>query len=178
MRFRVLLPLLLCLSLLVGIVGCSSGDSDSTPPKNPVAKAGSPAPDFTLATSSGQSFTLSSLKGKKVVLNFWASWCVPCKTEMPDLQAMSRKYEGQVELIGVNLTSDDDRDHAIQFMLENKLTFPSVLDVDGTAKKSYGIIGLPVTFTIDSTGKVVERRDGQLTHDKMEAMFQQLLQQP
>ncbi|KEO81852.1 TlpA family protein disulfide reductase [Tumebacillus flagellatus] len=178
MRFRAFLSILCCMCLVLLAAGCSTDGSDSSAPKqNTVVKAGSPAPDFTLATSSGESFTLSKMKGKSVVLNFWASWCGPCKTEMPDLQAMSKKYADHVQLLGINLTSDDDRDHAVQFMLENGLTFPSVLDVDGAAKKQYGILGLPVTITIDQTGKVVERHDGQLSHDQAEAMFQKLLQQ-
>jgi peroxiredoxin len=174
MRFRLIIAIICCLSLLT-LAGCGS---QSDTPKAAVIKAGTPAPDFSLATSSGQTITLSALRGQKVVLNFWASWCGPCKTEMPDLQAMSNKYEGQIKLIGVNLTSDDDLDRAKSFMLENGLTFPSVLDVDGTAKKSYGIIGLPVTMTIDGNGTVVERRDGQLTHETMDTMFTKLLQQP
>lgn len=174
MRFRLFLAFLCCLSMLA-LTGCANNASNQ---KSTVVKAGVAAPDFTLSTSSGQSYTLSDLRGKKVFLNFWASWCGPCKTEMPDLQALSRQYADQVELIGINLTSDDDREHAIQFMLENGLTFPSVLDVDGKAKKSYGILSIPVSITIDGTGQVVERRDGQLTHEVMEGMFTKLLQQP
>ncbi|PWK14872.1 TlpA family protein disulfide reductase [Tumebacillus permanentifrigoris] len=174
MRSRLLFAIICCLSFLT-LAGCGS---QSDTPKATVVKAGSPAPDFSLSTSSGQEISLAALHGKKVVLNFWASWCGPCKTEMPDLQAMSKKYEDHVQLIGVNLTSDDDRERAVQFMLENGLTFPSVLDVEGTAKKSYNIIGLPVTISIDGNGTVVERRDGQLTHETMDAMFTKLLQQP
>ncbi|ASS74175.1 hypothetical protein CIG75_03695 [Tumebacillus algifaecis] len=163
--------LLLLLSLTLFLAACGTGQEPKTVPLKP----GQLAPDFTLTTMSGQSVTLSELRGQKVFLNFWASWCPPCKQEMPDLQAMSRQYEDQVLLYGVNITADDTLERAEMFVLEQKLTFPQLVDAQGKVQKAYNVITVPVSVTIDEEGKIVENRIGQLSKQQMEHMFQALL---
>ncbi|TCP58092.1 peroxiredoxin [Tumebacillus sp. BK434] len=163
--------LLLVLTLALFLSAC--GDKDA--PKAVPLKAGVPAPDFTLETMSGQTVKLSDLRGQKVFLNFWASWCPPCKKEMPDLQEMSRKYEDKVKLYGVNITADDTLERAETFILEQKLTFPQLLDKEGKVQKAYNAITVPISVTIDEAGKIVEYRLGQLTKEQMEQMFQALM---
>lgn len=163
--------LLLVLTLALFVSACGTEDE---PKAVPLTK-GTPAPDFTLETMSGQTVKLSDLRGQKVFLNFWASWCPPCKEEMPDLQAMSRKYEDRVKLFGVNITADDTLERAEMFILEQKLTFPQLLDKEGKVQKAYNAITVPISVTIDEEGKIVEYRLGQLTQEQMEHMFQALL---
>lgn len=161
-----MLPLLL-LCLLLFIAGCGNKDT---------AQSGQMAPDFTLHTLSDQQITLSKLHGKKLFLNFWASWCVPCRQEMPDLLKMSRQYNKQVTVYGINMTSEDGIAPANQFVLEHALTFPILLDEDGNVKKSYYITGIPVSITVDENGKIIDRHEGQLTQAQMQQLFQHLLQ--
>jgi peroxiredoxin len=173
MLMRRSLILALCLALFLTACGTKGQESQAA-----VLQKGQMAPDFTLTAMSGQTVTLSKLRGQKVFLNFWASWCPPCKREMPDLQAMSRKYEDKVKLYGVNITADDTLERAEMFVLEQALTFPQLLDKEGTVQKAYFAFTVPVSVTIDEEGKIVEYRRGQLTHEQMEQMFQTLLASP
>ncbi|MFP3919059.1 TlpA disulfide reductase family protein [Lysinibacillus telephonicus] len=115
------------------------------------------APDFTLKTLSGESYTLSDLKGKKVILNFWATWCPPCKEEMPHLQEYYEKYaeEENVEIIGVNLTYTDGSRETIQHFIDSyELTFPILLMEEDKLSSTYQVLTIPSTFMIDSKGRI------------------------
>lgn len=133
------------------------------------------APDFTLTDLEGQPVQLSSLKGKKVFINFWASWCPPCKAEMPDLVEMSKKYQGQVEFYGVNLTTQDTVEKAKGFVKEYGIEFPTLLDERGEVGGRYGVVSIPTSFTIDENGVVVQRTGGQLSRSAMEEMLQDVI---
>jgi thiol-disulfide isomerase/thioredoxin len=171
--------LLLLILALAFLAGCSKNDtSESQLPEGVGAYPGQMAPDFTLTTFSGHDVTLSQLKGRPVFLNIWASWCPPCKREMPDLQRMSRQYEGKVLVYGINSTTEDTRDKAEEFVLDMRLTFPNLIDANGQVKRDYRILTMPVSLTIDENGKVVDRHDGQLTPEKMNEMFEHLLKKP
>lgn len=165
-RVGKIVSLVLLLSLLLAVAGCGNQNH---------AQAGQMAPDFTLTTLSNHEVTLSKLHGKKLFLNFWASWCVPCASEMPDLQEMSRQYAKQVSVYGVNMTSEDGIGKANEFVVNHTLTFPILIDEDGKVKKSYYISGIPVSITVDETGKIIDRHEGQLTHDQMQQMFERLV---
>ena len=111
------------------------------------------APDFSLGLLDGGEVTLSELRGKPVVINVWASWCPPCRAEMPALEKSYRIYkEMGVVIIGVNTTYQDSEKDAAAFVQEFGLTFPIALDQDGATSKNYLITGLPTTFFIDSQG--------------------------
>lgn len=111
------------------------------------------APDFSLGLLEGGEVTLSELRGKPVVINVWASWCPPCRAEMPTLEKSYRIYkEMGVVVIGVNTTYQDSEKDAAAFVKEFGLTFPIALDRDGVVSKNYLITGLPTTFFIDSQG--------------------------
>lgn len=120
-------------------------------------KQGETPPDFTLETLDGEEITLSELKGKKVVLNFWASWCPPCKAEMPHMQKYYKNSADtdNVEIVAVNLTNRENKEKLVQdFINSYKITFPIPLDRDGTIAKQFKIITIPSTYMIDSNGKV------------------------
>ena len=129
------------------------------------------APDFTLQTLAGEKFTLSELKGKKVVLNFWASWCPPCKKEMPHLQKYYKENakEDNAVIVAVNLThterSLDEIKTVQQFVDSYNLTFPIPLMEEKGIDKLYQIITIPSTFMIDTTGRIQHHIVGPLDQD-------------
>lgn len=116
-------------------------------------QVGFTAPDFTLETIDDRSFTLSDMRGSAVLVNFWASWCPPCRSEMP---AMQRVYEDLQDqgfmVLAVNSTHQDNLGDAISFAQVNKLGFPILLDRDGSAGASYDVRSLPTSFFINPDG--------------------------
>ncbi|MFD2171664.1 TlpA family protein disulfide reductase [Tumebacillus lipolyticus] len=133
------------------------------------------APNFSLETFEGKTVELSELQGKPVVLNFWASWCGPCRQEMPDLEAVHKQYGDRVQVYGVNLTSQDDLDKAKKFMQEMGVTFPSLIDEKEKAGKAYRIFSVPMTYAIDQNGIISEIHKGQISKVVMDGMMQRLV---
>lgn len=133
------------------------------------------APDFTLVDNNGHSVKLSDLRGKKLFINFWASWCPPCKAETPDLVAVSQKYKGQVEFYGVNMTTSDSVESAKAFIQQYGIKFPILFDQNGDVAQKYQVISIPSSFTVDQNGIIVDRRVGQMTGAAMEDSIARLL---
>jgi cytochrome c biogenesis protein CcmG, thiol:disulfide interchange protein DsbE len=114
---------------------------------------GQAAPDFTVQTLDGEAVKLSDLKGQPVVLNFWASWCGPCRKEMPDLEAVYQKYkENGLQVIGVNV--GDSKVAVSNFQSQVQTTFPLWLDLKEEAQQSYKILPIPATFFVDRNGTI------------------------
>jgi len=118
------------------------------------------APDFTLKDLKGKDVTLSSLKGKLVFLNFWATWCPPCRAEMPSMQTLYEKYEDKgLVILAVNLR--EDKKTVEKFLKKNGYTFPVVLDSEGAVGGGmYGVSGIPTTYFIGSDGYILGRLVG------------------
>jgi len=126
------------------------------------------APDFQLATSDGSTMHLSDLRGKVVLLNFWATWCPPCKAEMPDLDAIHREYgpEHDFTVVGVNVGGEEAEVNA--FAKQHGITFPLLLDTNGSVtNNSYNIRSLPTSLIIDRAGNIRDAWIGQLTRKAM-----------
>jgi cytochrome c biogenesis protein CcmG/thiol:disulfide interchange protein DsbE len=121
----------------------------------PSPREGFLAPDFTLETVGGDSITLSDLRGKVVMVNLWASWCPPCRAEMPAIESIyqANKDKG-LEVLAVNTTFQDGEQAAADFARSFGLTFPILLDRDGSVSKSYQLQALPTTFFIDRKGVI------------------------
>jgi peroxiredoxin len=116
-------------------------------------RAGFPAPDFTLATAAGETIRLSDLRGQVVILNLWASWCGPCRAEMPDLEAVyTRNQPRGLVVLGVNSTVQDDPAAAAAFAAERGVTFPILYDLEGAVSRRYLLRALPTTFFVDRAG--------------------------
>lgn len=125
----------------------------SNAPPNP--QVGFTAPSFTLDSLSGEPISLSDLRGKVVVLNFWASWCPPCRAEMPALNAVYEKSRDQgLVVLGINTTFQDDENNARQAIQEWGLTFPIVFDRDGVPSRAYRVQAMPTTFFIGRDGVI------------------------
>jgi cytochrome c biogenesis protein CcmG/thiol:disulfide interchange protein DsbE len=118
------------------------------------AELGKPAPNFTLnRVGAPGKLQLASLRGKVVVLNFWASWCYPCNQEAPTLQAAAKRWGKRVVVLGVDV--NDPTSDARKFARKFKLTYPLVHDNHNITSPKYGLTGLPETFFIDRSGKLV-----------------------
>lgn len=131
---------------------------------------GSTAPDFTAPyLEEAGSFRLSSLRGKPVLLNFWASWCAPCEDEAPLLQEAYARYGDDVEFVGIDIR--DARDDAIGFVEDYDLTYPQVRDEVLRVYTQYGLLGQPESFFIDQDGVVVQHVKGPL---REEVLYQYL----
>lgn len=116
------------------------------------------APDFAVETFAGETLRLSDLRGKVVVLNFWASWCPPCRWEMPFFETISQEYkERDVVFLGVAIS--DTKEDAAEFADSVGVTYPLALDASGETARDYKVLGLPTTFLIDKDG-VIQRRLG------------------
>ena len=115
-----------------------------------------PAPDFTLTTFDGTKISMADLKGKPVVLNFWASWCPPCRVEAPLLEQAWRAYkERGVSFLGVDL--QDKKEDALAYIREFGITYSMGPDPTGEISIDYGVSGLPVTFFVSREGEIVRR---------------------
>lgn len=125
---------------------------------------GQAAPDFTLNSLAGESITLSELQGKKVILNFWASWCGPCKDEMPYFQDYYEKYakEDNVEIVAVNLTHMDEIEKVEEFVDTYGLTFPILIMDDKALQNTYKVFTIPSTFMINTKGEIEKQHLGPL----------------
>ena len=140
------------------------------------------APDFTLTDQFGESHTLSDYQGKIVFLNFWATWCGPCKSEMPDIQALYEAHGGNAEdlvVLGVaqpGVGREGSREDIADFLSESGYTYPVVMDEDGSVFAQYGIRAFPTTFMILSDGTVYGYVEGALSADIMEDIVRQTLE--
>jgi peroxiredoxin len=111
------------------------------------------APDFQLQDINGFHYTLSDFKGRLVVINFWASWCPPCKAEMPAFQEVSNEYSiEEVIFIGVNVTNQDNINNVLEFLEDKDVTFPILLDQTGSVTNAYDVYSMPTTFFVDKDG--------------------------
>ncbi len=117
------------------------------------------APDFTLQDDDGKIHRLADYRGKVVVLNFWATWCPPCRYEMPSMERAHKKVQGEnIVLLAVNV--GESADQVFEFTGQYPVTFQLLLDTDGSVIKKYPVIGLPTTFVIDPRGVVTHRAVG------------------
>ena len=113
---------------------------------------GSPAPEFSLVTINGEQIHLSELRGTPVVINFWATWCGPCVSEMPLLQQRYEEHQQDFELLAIN--ADEPISDVTEFVQDYQLTFPILLDPDGNVQRLFRITAYPTSFFIDREGKI------------------------
>ena len=150
-------------------------------PQSPVQfrpMVGSPAPDFSLKSLAGNIVRLADLKGKPILINFWASWCIPCRIEMPAIQAAYQKYQDKgLVVLGVNDTTLDNLADVKSFVSEFELTFPILLDeTNQITEGRYGVFGLPNSFFIDSGGTIQFIQIGPMSSLQVEENLKKIFQ--
>ena len=135
------------------------------------------APDFTAYDLEGNAVSLSGFRGKPVILNFWASWCGPCKSEMPDFQEKYGQYGEEIHFLMVNLTdgSQETVETAQGFVDGQGYTFPVYFDTDYSGAMSYGVNAVPATYFIDEEGNLVAYGKGALTGETLQRGIDMLL---
>lgn len=138
-----------------------------------VAAIGDTAPDFVLQDLEGNEYRLSDYRGKGVFLNFWGTYCKPCKDEMPYMDNQYQVYKDQgVEILAVNV---GETNLAIEtFQKQYNLSFPIIVDEAGEVQKAYGIYPLPATFLIDSKGNVVKYYDGPMDEELVKEFMEMI----
>ncbi len=164
----ILLGLILVFGLILGgaytLYGTLSGEVDGNSvavqeeaETGDTSQNAQPAPDFTVEDEDGNEVTLSGMKGKPVVVNFWASWCGPCQMEMPDFQTQYEEYGDRVTFMMVNMTDGgrETRKKAEAFIGESGYTFPVYYDTAQSAALAYAVNTIPATYFIDGEGKLI-----------------------
>ena len=169
----ILLVLLACVSLATGAREQPKLGHQFTELSRPI-----PAPDFTLKDMDEDSHRFSDYRGRVVILNFWATWCPPCRREMPSMQRLYEKYKDDgFTVIAVNQMEDPGHVFAFIGQLDTDPTFPMLFDPDSQVSQTYGVKGLPTTFLIDKRGRIRYRAIGgrEFDHPEVEAQIQKLM---
>ncbi|MFT9848461.1 redoxin domain-containing protein [Aneurinibacillus sp. REN35] len=150
-------------------VGQSASIQDTQAGTTVGLKKGDIAPNFTLTTLDGQTLELTQLRGKKVLLNFWATWCPPCRAEMPDMQKFYQTYQNQgIEVVAVNVTKTETSTDSVQnFVQDYGLTFSIPLDVKGEVSSLFEAHTFPTSYLLNEQGRIVEKRVGPMNYDQM-----------
>lgn len=136
------------------------------------AAVGAPAPDFELNNLANEPIRLSDLRGKIVVINFWATWCEPCKVEMPFFEELYSSSQKKLEILAVNF--DEPSQQVQQFAEEYQLSFPILLDPGGNVQNLYRVRGYPTTFMLDEEGIVRYHHIGLITEGQLDQYLSEL----
>jgi peroxiredoxin len=178
--------------LLLGIVGfgvykMTSGSFDQTKAEPPVTESsanqpviglqkGNLAPDFELVTTEGKHIKLSELRGKRLIVNMWATWCPPCKAEVPELERFYEEHHNEgIEILAVDLTDSEKRSADVAtFIKDYKITYPVVLDERGEVAKKYQVTSIPTTYVINSKGIIQQKYIGALSDQSLKEIFEKM----
>ena len=142
----------------------------ATPSVPQAVKPGQAVPDFSTTNADGGTLRLSDFKGKVVLINFWATWCGPCRTEIPDLIALQKKY-GAKGFTVLGISDDDAPERARDFARTNKMMYPIGMATPDLKKQFGGVPGLPTSFLLDRNGKIVWSQEGVRQDVTMESVL-------
>ncbi len=161
--------------VMTGIL-VSVGFSVSPGSQKAAPQIGRPAPDFSLKSIEGDKLDLKSVIGKNkvTILNFWATWCPPCRAEIPEFVEFAEKYQSErVALVAVNIQEEPKQ--VSSFVQKAGMNFPVLLDQSGKVAQVYQIYAIPTTFFIDDSGVIREKIEGSLNLSRMESIYRKLI---
>ncbi len=174
MNKKIIIPLAL-LAAIVFSIAVYFGVSKIWPGITPdaVASDGGRVIPFTIETFDGPSLKVETLTGKPLVINFWGSWCGPCRFEAPDLESAYRDFKRKVNFVGVAV--QDSEQGARKFLRDFKITYPNGLDKDDSIMRAYQVYGVPMTVVYDKSGKMHYRHVGGITKSLLSEKLRELL---
>lgn len=171
-RIVVLVVISVAMAAFLTLLGWGLANREPPTGRSGATRVGKPAPEFSLPRLDGGSLALADLRGAPAVVNFWASWCPPCRAELPLLEATSKEYP-EVRFVGVNI--QDTAVAATSTARTYALSYPNVYDETSRIAVDYGVVGLPVTFFLDAEGTVVRRAVGALSPAGLNGALAELL---
>ncbi len=164
------------IGLAIGLAWFAApGPAADREPSGPAVAApavGSPAPDFELEALDGSPVSLRGQRGRVVVVNFWATWCGPCRVEMPDLEARAVRFADRLVVLGVNF--DETPAEVAAFRDEVGVTFPLLLDPGAKVQRLYRVLGYPTTYFVDEDGIIRIQHIGLMTSDQIDGYLEEL----
>jgi cytochrome c biogenesis protein CcmG/thiol:disulfide interchange protein DsbE len=175
-RFRRRGPWLGVVAAIVAVAVVASVQVRAAPPPTVLQRSsGEEAPAVSVPdlVDPEQVIDLNQAAGRPVVLNFFASWCAPCRREMPTFQALHERLDRQVAFIGID--HQDRRDDALDLLAETGVTYPTGYDPAGDVARAYGLFGMPTTVFISAEGEILGRRTGEIDAEELEATINDLL---
>jgi len=148
--------------LSLNILGCSKENNEQSEQvhKTNVVQDTKKAPDFTLLSIDGKEINLSDYKGKIVILDFWATWCGPCRRGVPDLVSIQKSYGDKVAIIGISLDDERTKNDIIPFMKEYGINYPVVYGTSDVVRNYGNIQAIPTSFIIDQEGNIIDKYIG------------------
>ena len=165
-------------SAALGVLALVLANAGPDPAPSSSTAGGDRAPAFRLSDVRDESATISldDFRGRPLVLNFWASWCVPCRKEMPALEEASGEVQGRVAFVGLN--HQDSRGAALKFLEETGVSFPAAYDPEGRTATAYGLFGMPTTIFISPDGRILERHRGEISEAELKRKIERLFLPP
>ncbi len=173
-------PVLIAVVVVIALIGAYVLLVKDTPttaramnPSLPPREISGAAPGFTLNDINGRNVSLSEFKGKVVILDFWATWCPPCKREIPDFISLQTEYGSKgLQVVGIAL---DEPEKVVQFSHDQGMNYPVLLGTDEIAARYGGISGIPTTYVLDKAGRIVARYEGFRPRAVFESAIKDLL---
>jgi cytochrome c biogenesis protein CcmG/thiol:disulfide interchange protein DsbE len=161
--------------ILLTLIGCNKNASNEKPvTPEAVTKGESPAPDFSLVNAKGGNIKLSDYRGKVVIVDFWATWCPPCRKGIPDLIDIKKQYGDAVAIIGISVDTDS-KGEVVPFIQRMGINYPIVYSTPEVVQAYGGIDGIPTSFVVDKSGKIVDMHVGLVPKEDFTAVIDKLL---